>query len=134
MADVWTYLVCFVFFYSDFRWLWIRAHGQNWEAFQMVLFNKKHEGHHPWLMKKKKTWIEFYYHISRSIFFWILHCWYFFSNKVIFFRVKRGAPPSLTSGGNMMPSSNHYCGGDFTDLSGILRSPGYPLYYPNNKV
>jgi len=48
-------------------------------------------------------------------------------------RVKRGAPPSLTSGGNMMPSSNHYCGGDFTDLSGILRSPGYPLYYPNNK-
>ena len=43
-------------------------------------------------------------------------------------RVKRGAPQSAQS---WAPS---YCGGDFTELSGILRSPGYPLYYPNNKV
>lgn len=49
-------------------------------------------------------------------------------------RVKRGAPPSWQKEpSTTMPSSNHYCGGDFTDLSGILRSPGYPLYYPNNK-
>ena len=50
-------------------------------------------------------------------------------------RAKRGAPPSWQKEpSTTMPSSNHYCGGGFTDLSGILRSPGYPLYYPNNKV
>ena len=29
---------------------------------------------------------------------------------------------------------NQHCGGDFTDMFGIVRSPGYPLYYPNKKV
>lgn len=31
-------------------------------------------------------------------------------------------------------SPNHFCGGNFTDMSGLLRSPGYPLYYPHRKV
>ena len=43
-------------------------------------------------------------------------------------RVKRG------SGGGTGQYSVSQCGGVFRDLYGVIKSPGYPLYYPNNKV
>ena len=52
-------------------------------------------------------------------------------NVTVINRVKRGTG-SLPQ--HSVWSANHFCGGDFTQLSGILRSPGFPLYYPNNKV
>ena len=45
-------------------------------------------------------------------------------------RVKRGS--GSVSGG----SKQHVavCGGEFRELYGVIQSPDYPLYYPNNKV
>ena len=42
-------------------------------------------------------------------------------------RVKRGSG----SGGGVTEAAQ--CGGVFRDLYGVIESPGYPLYYPNNK-
>ncbi len=44
-------------------------------------------------------------------------------------RTKRGVEASYHDW-----SSYHFCGGTFQGLSGILKSPGYPLYYPNKKA
>ena len=42
-------------------------------------------------------------------------------------RVKRGS-------GGMNGKHVSLCGGVFRDLYGVIKSPGFPLYYPNNKV
>jgi hypothetical protein len=53
------------------------------------------------------------------------------SRLVIKSRLKRGVNGSPAS----EHSANHdkYCGGTFRGLSGIIKSPNYPLYYPDRK-
>ena len=48
---------------------------------------------------------------------------------MINYREKRGIDQWAVNAQN-----HHPCGGTFTDLFGIIKSPGYPLYYPNKKV
>ena len=74
---------------------------------------------HPWWVRKTNAWD--FNHV-----FQVEH-----PNVTVVNRVKRGTG-SLPQ--HSAWSANHFCGGDFTQLSGILRSPGYPLYYPNKKV
>ena len=47
-------------------------------------------------------------------------------------RTKRGVEGG--SGAAYRPADyDKYCGGTFRGLSGVIKSPGYPLYYPNRK-
>ena len=46
-------------------------------------------------------------------------------------RVKRGVEGSPASDNTF--NYDKYCGGTFRGLSGVIKSPNYPLYYPNRK-
>ena len=46
-------------------------------------------------------------------------------------RSKRGAEGG--PGAGHTADYDKYCGGTFRGLSGVIKSPGYPLYYPNRK-
>lgn len=47
-------------------------------------------------------------------------------------RTKRGVD-GAPGGGYNAAQHDKYCGGTFRGLSGVIKSPGYPLYYPNRK-
>ena len=47
-------------------------------------------------------------------------------------RTKRGAEGGY-GGGYNAALYDKYCGGTFRGLSGVIKSPGYPLYYPSRK-
>jgi len=53
------------------------------------------------------------------------------SKLVVKTRVKRGAEGSQASDNTF--NYDKYCGGTFRGLSGVIKSPNYPLYYPNRK-
>ena len=53
------------------------------------------------------------------------------SKVIIKPRVKRGVEGS--PGSDATSNYNKYCGGTFRGLSGVIKSPNYPLYYPNRK-
>ena len=46
-------------------------------------------------------------------------------------RTKRGVDPG--PGRYRTEHYDKYCGGTFRGLSGVIKSPGYPLYYPNRQ-
>ena len=47
-------------------------------------------------------------------------------------RTKRGVSGSPGSTENVA-NYDKFCGGTFRGLSGVIKSPNYPLYYPNRK-
>ena len=53
------------------------------------------------------------------------------SKLLIKTRLKRGANGS--PGSEYTKNYDKYCGGTFRGLSGVIKSPNYPLYYPNRK-
>ena len=55
-----------------------------------------------------------------------------YSRMTINRRAKRGTEGN-PSAGYAPSNANKYCGGTFRGLSGVIKSPGYPLYYPNQK-
>ena len=53
------------------------------------------------------------------------------SKLLVKIRLKRGVNGSPAS--EYSANQDKYCGGTFRGLSGIIKSPNYPLYYPNRK-
>ena len=49
---------------------------------------------------------------------------------------EEGRSRRVRRGSGSLTNNNHValCGGVFRELYGIIQSPEYPLYYPNNKV
>ena len=54
------------------------------------------------------------------------------SKIIIQSRTKRGVSGSPGSTENVA-NYDKFCGGTFRGLSGVIKSPNYPLYYPNRK-